>query len=65
MPLSETLSREITTLLDDETFLHSAGQTLSVDPAFVRRKFYERAQACGFPKQLGSPEAIRKSCGLS
>ena len=51
-------------LLDDETFLHSAGQTLSVDPAFVRRKFYERAQACGFPKQLGSPEAIRKSRGV-
>lgn len=64
VPLSETLSREITMLLDDETFLRSAGQTLSVDPAFVRRKFYERAQACGFPKQLGSPEAIRKSRGV-
>jgi molybdate transport system regulatory protein len=24
-------------------------------------KFYERAAACGFPKELGGPDAIRKS----
>lgn len=64
VPLSETLSREISTLLNDEALLHSVGRTLGVDPAFVRRKFYERAQACGFPKQFGSPEAIRKSRGV-
>ncbi len=34
---------------------------LSVDPAFVRRKFYERAQSCGFPKELGGPEMIRRA----
>ena len=33
----------------------------SVDPAFVRRKFYERAQVCGFDKRLGGPEMIRKA----
>ena len=33
----------------------------SVDPAFVRRKFYERAQVCGFPKNQGGPEMIRKA----
>jgi molybdate transport system regulatory protein len=32
-----------------------------VDPAFVRRKFYERAAACGFSKKQGSPEMIRKA----
>ena len=32
-----------------------------VDPGHVRRKFYERALACGFPKELGGPEALRKS----
>lgn len=34
-------------------------KSLDVDPAFVRRKFYERAQECGFDKQLGGPEMIR------
>jgi molybdate transport system regulatory protein len=34
---------------------------LKVDPGFVRRKFYERAEACGIAKQLGAPEILRKS----
>jgi molybdate transport system regulatory protein len=32
-----------------------------VDPGHVRRKFYERAASCGFPKALGAPDAVRKS----
>ena len=32
-----------------------------MDPGFVRRKFYERAEACGIAKQLGAPEVLRKS----
>jgi len=32
-----------------------------VDQGFVRRKFYERAEACGFAKHLGGPEMIRKA----
>lgn len=36
----------------------------SIDPAFVRRKFYERAEECGLnPKHCG-PEMIRKARGL-
>ena len=27
----------------------------------MRRKFYERAQSCGFPRELGAPQAIRKA----
>jgi molybdate transport system regulatory protein len=34
---------------------------VTIDPAFVRRKFYERAAACGFSKKQGSPEMIRKA----
>jgi len=34
---------------------------LRVDPAHVRRKFYEQAEAVGIPRSIGSPEAIRKS----
>lgn len=34
---------------------------LAVDPGFVRRKFYERAEACGLAKALGAPEVLRRS----
>lgn len=64
VPLSQAMAGEITALMADGEFRSAVGQGLGVDPAFVRRKFYERAQACGFPKQLGSPEAIRKSRGV-
>jgi molybdate transport system regulatory protein len=38
-----------------------AFRRVMVDPAFVRRKFYEQAAACGFSKKQGSPEMIRKA----
>ncbi|GFM38235.1 TOBE domain-containing protein [Desulfovibrio psychrotolerans] len=36
-------------------------ESLSMDPGFVRRKFYERASACGFSKEAGGPEMIRRA----
>lgn len=64
VPLAGVLAVEIRRLFAEEAFRQAVGQTLGVDPAFVRRKFYERAQACGFSKNLGSPEMIRKSRGV-
>jgi molybdate transport system regulatory protein len=55
------LSREIKAALADASFTQSLGSLFKVDPGHVRRKFYERALACGFPKELGGPDAIRKS----
>jgi molybdate transport system regulatory protein len=59
--ISATFANEIRTMLDDQAFKASVGDTLDVDPGFVRRKFYERAQACGFAKHLATPEMIRQS----
>jgi molybdate transport system regulatory protein len=39
----------------------SGGRLLALDPAHVRRKFYERAEAAGLPRELGAPEVIRRS----
>ena len=64
VPLADALAMEIRSILADDLFRQASGQSLNVDPAFVRRKFYERAQACGFPKSQGSPEMIRKSRGV-
>ncbi|NLY42228.1 MAG: TOBE domain-containing protein, partial [Desulfovibrionales bacterium] len=57
--ISQQVGQTLQALLNDVTTapLHS----FAVDPAFVRRKFYERAMACGFPQKLGGPEMIRKA----
>jgi len=57
--ISSELMSEIRVTIDE-----GAGRTLcklAVDAGHVRRKFYERASACGFAKELGSPNAIRRS----
>lgn len=59
--ISEALSCEIKNTLTDLSFRKASGSLLNVDPGFVRRKFYERAEACKFPKRLGGPEMIRKA----
>ncbi len=61
--ISEALTMEIGTMFSEPAFSDLAGTSCSVDPAFVRRKFYERAEECGFAKHLGGPEMIRKSRG--
>ena len=55
------LSQEMQAALQDPAFQQALGSRFDVDPSHVRRKFYERALACGLPKELGGPDAIRKS----
>jgi molybdate transport system regulatory protein len=59
--LSKTLCDEIQAIISDPFFKDGIQSMLRVDPGFVRRKFYERAEACGIAKQLGAPEILRKS----
>lgn len=59
--MPEALAREIQAALNDIAFQKSRDGLFNVDPGHVRRKFYERAVTCGFPKELGGPDAIRKS----
>jgi molybdate transport system regulatory protein len=59
--ISSLLSTEIKTMLEDKAFRDTLQKHFDIDPGFVRRKFYERAQECGFPKEIGSPEALRKA----
>ncbi|MBM4288223.1 MAG: transporter [Deltaproteobacteria bacterium] len=59
--IPETLSQELQEALADPAFQEFLHSHLAVDPGHVRRKFYERALACGFPKALGAPDVIRRS----
>lgn len=62
--ISETLSNEIQAVLSMPFFQKTPRDLFEIDPGFVRRKFYERAQDCGFHKRLGGPEMIRKARGV-
>jgi molybdate transport system regulatory protein len=59
--LPETLLQELQAALKDLAAPEAPADFFKVDPGHVRRKFYERAAACGFPKELGGPDALRKS----
>jgi molybdate transport system regulatory protein len=59
--VSSELMSEIRTMLKDPNLANMLGSLLKVDAGHVRRKFYERAVACGFAQDLGSPNAIRRA----
>lgn len=62
--ISQSLTNEIRDKIDTLKSHKDSERLLNLDPGFVRRKFYERAQACGCPKKLSGPEAIRKARGI-
>lgn len=59
--IADNFAKEIREILLDPGFRDSLDKLFAVDPAFVRRKFYERAAACGFAQGLCGPEMIRRA----
>ena len=59
--ISSELVAEMQAILNEPAFIKQVGSALKVDMGHVRRKFYERCLACGFPKNLGSPNGIRRA----
>lgn len=59
--IPETISAEIQTMTSDLESRWPGGSVFQIDPAHVRRKFYEQATAIGIKNSMGNPETIRKS----
>ncbi len=59
--IPQAVSIEIQGFLGGLSPRGKGGSLLKLDPAHVRRKFYERAESIGIPRELGAPEVIRKS----
>ena len=55
------ISADIRTMTIDSASKWAGGSVFRIDPAHVRRKFYERAASITIPSSLGTPETIRKS----
>ncbi len=59
--ISEAFSTELRSMFADHELKKTIKDCFGVDPGFIRRKFYERAQASGFSKDMGGPEMVRKA----
>lgn len=59
--IPESIATDIHAMTIDAEVKWPAGSVFRIDPAHVRRKFYEQATAIGIPPSLGTPETIRKS----
>ncbi len=59
--IPEAVATEVRGFLGGLPPRSTGGSVLQLDPAHVRRKFYERAESIGLPRALGAPEVIRKS----
>jgi len=61
VPLSRMLCRELSLFLDGPMGAGLSGNVFAADPGYVRRVFYARAEACGLPRELGTPRVLRTS----
>jgi molybdate transport system regulatory protein len=59
--IPQGVSAEIRNALEPLSAGKAGTDLLKLDPAHVRRKFYERADAIGLRRELGAPEVIRRS----
>lgn len=59
--IPETISADIQTMTSHSELRWPGGSMFRIDPAHVRRKFYEQAVTIGIQSGMGTPETIRKS----
>jgi molybdate transport system regulatory protein len=59
--IPEVISAEIQEIIGDSGLRWPEGSIFRIDPAHIRRKFYEQAVSIGIQSGLGTPETIRKS----
>jgi len=65
VPLPADVAAALREALADPTLAPDAARLFDMDQGHVRRKFYERAEAAGLPRELASPSVLRRSRGVS
>ncbi|HAS88964.1 MAG TPA: TOBE domain-containing protein [Desulfovibrio sp.] len=61
IPLPRSVCRELKGLIDGPMGSGLEGVLFNLDPGYVRRIFYERAEACGLKRKMGAPSVLRRS----
>lgn len=55
------IARELAEILDEPGLAGLRGQVFALDQGFVRRKFSERGEEAGLPRDLANPSALRNT----
>lgn len=61
VPLPADVAKALREALADPTLAPDAAKLFDMDQGHVRRKFYERAEDAGIPRELASPSVLRRS----
>ncbi len=61
VPLPHDICRELKGLIDGPMSSGLEGIIFQLDPGYVRRTFYDRAEACKFDRKMGAPSVLRRS----
>ncbi len=61
VPLPQNVCRELKALIEGPMGMGLEGKIFHLDPGYVRRIFYDRAEACNLPRPLGAPSVLRRS----
>ncbi|MFW5488105.1 MAG: TOBE domain-containing protein [Desulfovibrio sp.] len=61
VPLPREVALELEKQLESPMASQVRGSFFHFDPGYVRRVFYERAKACGLPKEYVTPRVLRNS----
>lgn len=61
VPLPQDVCRELTVLINGPMSTGLEGHIFQLDPGYVRRIFYERAEACKLERNMGAPSVLRRS----
>ncbi|TIH12516.1 TOBE domain-containing protein [Marinifilum sp. JC120] len=61
VPLPQSVCRELKGLIDGPMGSGLEGELFHLDPGYVRRIFYERAESCGLERKKGAPSVLRRS----
>lgn len=61
VPLQNAVVMDLKTMLSAPMPSSVRGQMARLDPGYVRRNFYARAEECNLPPELASPKALRQA----
>lgn len=61
VPLPQSVCRELKGLIDGPMGSGLERRLFHLDPGYVRRIFYERAESCGLERKKGAPSVLRRS----
>ncbi|WP_051249580.1 TOBE domain-containing protein [Maridesulfovibrio zosterae] len=61
VPLPQSVCQKLKELIEGPMSYGLEGKVFQLDPGYVRRTFYERAEACQLERRMGAPSVLRRS----